>query len=93
MKSERERYGDYHLDIGTIEQTNGGLNHIIPTKLKIGRNAYLEPLRIKLLLVCTPQRKQLLYTLRFTVLIRPLRGHTPLDVSNDKMGNGSSYLQ
>ena len=44
MKSERERYRDYHLDIGMIDQTNGGLNDIIPTKLKIGRNAYLEPL-------------------------------------------------
>ena len=40
IKIERE----YHLDIGTIEQTNKGLNDIIRNKLKIGRNAYLEPL-------------------------------------------------
>ena len=41
-KCERERNKDYHLVIGTIGETNGGLNDTIPTKIE--RNVYPEPL-------------------------------------------------
>ena len=44
IKSKRERKRDHYLEVETIEQRNKGLNDTIPTKSKIGRNAYLEPL-------------------------------------------------
>ena len=76
IKHERERNKDYHLVIGTIGETNGGLNDIIPTRIE--RNVYPELLWTKPLPLCTPHNKQPLYTLRYIILSRFLCGHTPL---------------
>ena len=73
-----EKNRDHQLEVGMTGVINRGFNDKIPTNKQVGRNAYLERLRKKLLLLRIPQYKHPLYILRHTTLIRFLRGHTPL---------------